>query len=84
MVWKNDAATRIRFQIPEASRARLEVFDLKGQHLAVLAERFFAPGYYETVWEGRDAEGRKAASGIYLIRLETGSYQQVRKALLVR
>ncbi|MBT4504674.1 MAG: T9SS type A sorting domain-containing protein [Gemmatimonadetes bacterium] len=79
-----NAATRIRFQIPEASRARLEVFDLKGQHLAVLAERFFAPGYYETVWEGRDAEGRKAASGIYLIRLETGSYQQVRKALLVR
>lgn len=79
-----NAATRIRFQIPEASRARLEVFDLKGQRLVVLAERFFAPGYYEAIWEGRDSKGHQSGSGIYLIRLVTDSHQQVCKALLIR
>lgn len=56
-----------------AQRVRLAVYDLLGREVAVLLDAAVGPGAHTARWDGRDADGRPAATGAYLYRLETGS-----------
>lgn len=54
-----------------ATAGRVEVFDLQGRRLRVLAERSFAPGAHVLTWDGRDEAGRAVRRGLYFVRLLT-------------
>jgi flagellar hook assembly protein FlgD len=41
-------------------------------------------GFYEMTWDGKDEIGRQVASGIYLVRMKTGIFKQVRKMVLLK
>ena len=71
------------FQL-EPGPARLEVFALTGQRLAVLHKGPQKAGYHRLHWDGRDDEGRPLASGIYLYRLVTEESVLTRKLTLLR
>lgn len=77
-------STAIAFHIERASPVRLAVYDPGGRRVAVLVEQTLGAGRYSVRWDGRDASGRRVASGTYLYRLEAGSRKLSRKMLLVR
>ena len=58
---------------------RLEVFGPTGQRVKTLVAAWRKPGTYRVRW---DAEG--LASGVYLVRLQTGDIVQERKVSLVK
>ena len=62
------------FQL-QAGPARLEVFALTDQRVAVL---------HRLRWDGRDDRGRPLASGVYVYRLVTADAVQTRKLTLLR
>ena len=64
--------------------ARLEVFTLTGQRVAVLQQGPQQAGYHRLHWDGRDAAGRPVASGAYLYRLVTEEAVLTRKLILLR
>ncbi len=64
--------------------ARLELFALTGQRVAVLSEGQRKAGRHRLHWDGRDDAGRPLASGIYLYRLVTGEGVLTRKLILLR
>lgn len=64
-------ATVVRFSLPHDGTARLTVYNLLGQEVAVLAAGLQAAGEHAVRWHGRDLQGRPAASGVYFYRLET-------------
>ena len=64
--------------------ARVEVFALTGQRVAVLQQGPLKAGRHRVHWDGRDHQGRSLASGVYLYRLETGEDIQTRKLTLLR
>ena len=64
--------------------ARLEVFSLTGQRVAVLRRGPEQAGYHRLHWDGRDDVGRSVASGLYLYRLVTDEAVLTRKLLLLR
>ena len=64
--------------------ARLEVFALTGQRVAVLHQGPQQPGYHRLHWDGRDDAGRPLASGMYLYRLVTDEVVLARKLVLLR
>ena len=64
--------------------ARLEVFSLTGQRVAVLHQGPRQAGYHRLRWNGRDDAGRSVASGMYLYRLVTDEAVLTRKLMLLR
>lgn len=74
----------LRFDLARMTRARLEVFDLSGRRVAVLADREFTPGSYSLPWEGRGESGGALGSGLYFVRLTTRGLppQTVRLAVI--
>ncbi len=64
--------------------ARLEVFALTGQRVAVLHQGAKKAGIHRLRWDGRDEQGRPLASGVYVYRLVTAGSVQTRKLTLLR
>jgi hypothetical protein len=74
----------LRFVLAAAGPARLEVLDLAGRRLALLADGWLEAGEQIAVWDGRDAEGRELASGVYLACLEVAGFRASTKLVLIR
>ena len=87
--------TSILFSLPEidldhrpagevSPRARLEIFDMRGQRVRVLMDRQALPGSYSLAWDGRDERGVQVNSGIYLYRLVYGPHRSIRKMVVLK
>ncbi|MFT5089493.1 MAG: hypothetical protein ACI8PG_003863 [Planctomycetota bacterium] len=76
--------TNISFALPSTELAKLEVYDVLGQRIAVVWEGALAPGRYQMRWDGRDIQGRSAASGIYIYRLQSGTQVLAKRMVLLR
>lgn len=77
-------STTIRFGLPASGNIRIAVYSLLGQEIAVLVDEVRQAAYYTVVWEGRGSDGMPVPSGVYLVRLQFGDRQIVRKVMLVR
>jgi parallel beta-helix repeat protein len=76
--------TTIAYDLPEADRVTLGVYDLLGREVAVLVRGYRPAGGHQAIWSGRDDRGRPVSSGVYLIRLITPRYTATGKVLLLR
>lgn len=56
---------RFDFDLPAATRAHLELFDLSGRRVREIADGWFAAGHTSLAWDGLDSEGRRPAAGVY-------------------
>jgi hypothetical protein len=78
-------STTISFSLPGESAVRLEVYDVSGRLVARLLDgEKRGAGPHDVEWNGRDASGRAAASGIYVYRLVAGKETISRKMVLLR
>ena len=86
--WPNpfNANATIAFDVPRTVPVRLVVYDVLGRRVRALhSGETLAAGQYRTVWNGRDDEGRPAASGVYLYRLTAGEgFTGVGRMALIR
>ena len=79
-----NSQTVIPWFVLQPGSARLEVFAVTGQRVAVLHEGPQKAGLHRLRWDGRDEQGRPLASGVYLYRLVTAEAVQTRKLTLLR
>ncbi|MFN8586583.1 MAG: FG-GAP-like repeat-containing protein [Candidatus Eisenbacteria bacterium] len=63
----------LAFTLPSATPVRVEIFDAAGRRVRSLAEGPRAAGRHVLKWDGRDAQGRRAAPGLYLVRMTSRS-----------
>ncbi len=71
--------TEISFSLPEASFVTLEVFNLTGQKVSILVNGQLSAGEHTVRWDGSNV-----ASGVYFYRLQSGSFVQTRKMILLK
>jgi len=79
----NPRAT-IAYDLASAGAVRLEIYDVGGRLLRVLAAATLPAGHQEATWDGRDDSGREVAAGQYLCRLRAADVSSLRKLTLVR
>jgi hypothetical protein len=76
--------TTIRYAVAKNQEIRLAVYDVRGRLMRSLVERVEPAGIHEVRWEGRDNDGRPAASGIYFVRLIGEGQVTNRKIVLLK
>ncbi len=79
-----NAATVVPVWLPAAATVRLSVANILGQEVALLLHGGLPQGAHHAMWDGSDRHGQALASGLYVIRLQTGDQAYLRKVMLVR
>ena len=82
-------STKIEYEISKIGKVRLLVYDVLGKEVAVLVNDIQIPGKYEVEFSGRSGStyGGNAtylASGIYFYKLETETFSQTKKMVLLK
>lgn len=65
-------------------RTTLKIYNILGQKVRTLVDEPKRAGSYEVIWDGKDDLGKEVASGIYFYKLTAGSYQKIRKMVLLK
>jgi hypothetical protein len=73
------SATRLEFALTSAASVDLSVFDASGRRVATLMHGDVPAGPRSVTWDGRGADGRSVAAGVYLARLSTPQGSVVRR-----
>jgi subtilisin family serine protease len=72
-------ATTIRFGLPRDSQVKIDVYNIKGQRIELLIDKYMTAGSYETSFNSDDLP-----SGIYFYRITAGEFSDVKRMLLVK
>jgi hypothetical protein len=72
--------TNIRYSIRDAGLVTLKVYDLLGREVATLVNQAQPPGNYQVTFDA----SRLTSSGMYIYRLQSGSFTRTMKMLLVK
>jgi hypothetical protein len=71
--------TTIEFALPEASKVKLSVYNIKGELVEVLMEGNLETGYHTVNWNAS-----AMPSGIYFYKLQADDFMSVKKCVLVK
>ena len=71
--------TTIKYSIPESGNVSLKVYDILGNEVASLVNEEKGPGVYSVTFDAS-----KLSSGVYLYKLQAGSFTESKKMLLMK
>ena len=72
-------STNIVFSLPKKSNIKINVFDISGRKVAIVANDIYNEGEYSIKWTPESIP-----SGIYFIVLEAPDFRKVSKAILIK
>jgi subtilisin-like proprotein convertase family protein len=79
-----NSSTTLRYVLPREAAVNLTLYNTLGQEVRTLVSAPMAAGEHRAIWDGRDARGMDAATGMYLVRLEAAGRLATGKLLLLR
>jgi hypothetical protein len=71
-------------RLPEPGDVALDVYNVSGRRVAAREVRGLGAGAHRITFDGRDADGRRLESGVYLVRVRTQGMQSCRRISVVR
>lgn len=71
--------TNIKFQLAASGLVKLKVYDIVGNEVASLVNQNMAAGIYNV-----DFDASEIPTGVYMYRLETATYSEVKRMILVK
>ncbi|KAB2924907.1 MAG: T9SS type A sorting domain-containing protein [Bacteroidetes bacterium] len=77
-------STTIRFALPNDASVKLTVYDILGREVRSLVNTDMNAGFHQVVWNGRNNNGSTVASGVYIYRVEAGSFISTKKMMLMK
>lgn len=75
---------RVDFELPRAEHVRVAILDSAGRIVRRLEDAEFPAGRHSRTWDGRDARGGTAASGVYFLVVETPTDRLVRRTVRIQ
>jgi len=71
--------TTIRFSIAKAGNVKIVVYDVSGKEIKTLINSYYSAGTFNITWNAMNN-----ASGVYFYRIESGSFNTVKKMVLLK
>lgn len=72
-------STNFEFRVASSEFVSIKVFDMLGREVTILVNEERKPGVYKVVWDAS-----ALPSGVYLYRIQAGSFKETRKMILMR
>ena len=72
-------STIIKFAVPERNRVLIKIYDLLGAEVLTLINEDLDAGWYE-----RTFDAGSLSTGVYIYRMQAGSYVSTKKMLMVK
>ncbi len=72
-------STQISFAVPKEGMVKLSVYDILGREVKTLVNEVKTAGYYKV-----DFDGSSLSSGFYFYRMETNSFIETKKMMLLK
>ena len=76
--------TTIRFELPQAARANVAIFNVKGELIKTLADQQLSAGSHLLTWDGTNFNNQSVSSGVYLYRLSTENMSMTKRCMLLK
>lgn len=76
--------TMIQYQLPEARRVMLSIYNILGEEIVTLVNRQEEAGIYQVTWDGKDRVGLPVSTSLYFYRLEAGEHVFTKKLMLIK
>jgi len=76
--------TSITYTAPVKGQVKLVVYNTLGQAVNTLVDKVVAAGKHSVSWDGTNSAGQQMASGVYFYTLETESFYQTKKMMLIK
>ncbi|MFH2037252.1 MAG: T9SS type A sorting domain-containing protein, partial [Candidatus Zixiibacteriota bacterium] len=77
-------STTIIFDMPKAGNVTIQIFNILGQNVRTLTNRFYLAGTHEITFNGKNERNENLASGVYFYRLDAEGFNQTRKMTLIK
>lgn len=71
--------TVINYAIPREGLVKMKVYDILGREVKVLINEVKQPGFYSV-----DFDGSTLSSGVYFYKLESGTFSDIKKFMLIK
>ena len=72
----------VAFELPRPARVSARVLDIMGRTVRLIEDGARASGVQAVSWDGHDALGRRAAPGLYMVRLEVNGERFARRVVV--
>ncbi len=80
-----NSLTTIEFELPRKEIINLEIFNILGQKVAVLADnKPYPPGHHAVRWDGTLSNGYPAPSGVYFYSLSGNIFNTTKRMVLLK
>ncbi|MCK4641077.1 MAG: T9SS type A sorting domain-containing protein [Candidatus Marinimicrobia bacterium] len=76
--------TTISYDLPDDGFVDLSVYNMRGEKVTTLIQGKQEAGSYRMNWDGTSQSGDMVASGIYFLRIASGSYSRTNKMIFIR
>jgi hypothetical protein len=76
--------TTIQYALSQPGQVRLSIYNINGQRIRELVNSNQSSGAYTAVWDGLNEFGEHATSGMYIYTLETATFKESKRMLLLK
>ena len=76
--------TNIKYDIPEVSDVRIDIYNIAGKKVRTLVSREHQPGRYKVQWNATNEFGSPVATGMYIYKIQAKGFVSVKKLLLMK
>ena len=76
------SCSTIQFSVKENEIGDLLIYNTKGQTVRTFPQ--FEAGNHSIEWDGKDNQNKSVGSGLYLYQLQSESFSQIRKMVIIR
>ncbi len=76
--------TTIEYALKTRVDVKLEIYNVLGQLVKTLVNENQAAGFKQAIWDGTNNFGQKAASGLYVYRIEAGDFVKSKKMIFLK
>ena len=77
-------STHITYSIEKDNNVTLKIFDVLGEEINTLVDKYQFAGTEIVSWNGENKFGEKVNSGVYIVRLRSEEYSSYKKMILAK